>query len=119
MDDRELMSIRADTLFIHDARGRLVALDLTNGSAKPIAIRAAGWCRSPILYKQNRPYPAANGQKLSQYIGQFAIFPCTANQVRLPTPTRVPNFISAIGAHGDGLICWTDTKAVFAVPAPR
>ena len=97
-------------------RRRLIALDLLHGRQRPIAPWTAAWCRAPILYTQRTPYRSANGLRLTQYVGQFALYPCNAKGRRRNRGT-VPSFVPAIGARSSDFIAWTDTKAVVAVPA--
>jgi hypothetical protein len=114
---QKLLPPRLDTKSIALPNGRrgTVALDLLHGNHHAIAPSTAAWCRIPILYKQRSAYPAGNGAKLTTYIGQFALYPCSAQGRRRKTPTVVPSFVTAIGAHSNGLIAWTDTKGVVAV----
>src|SRR5262249_44182884 len=64
---------------------RLVALDLRSGRQRPVAASAAAWCRKPVLYKQR-------GSRLTTYIGQFSLYPCTAKGRRRTTSAAPPSF---------------------------
>ena len=114
-----LLPPRIDTnsIVLPSIRRRLIALDLLNGRRRPIAPSTAAWCRAPILYKQRTPYRTANGVNVTEYVGQFALYPCSAKGRRRKTRAAVPSFVPAIGARSSGFIAWTDTKAVVAVPA--
>ena len=57
---------------------------------------------------------AANGERFTHYVGQFALYPCTARGRRRATPSRVPSFVAAIGARAGGVVAWSDTNAVIA-----
>jgi hypothetical protein len=69
-----------------------------------------------VLYKQREGYQA-NGSRLTTYIGQFALYPCTAKGRRRTTHAAPPGFVSAIGVHSANVIAWTDTNGVVAVQA--
>lgn len=116
---QRLLPPRIDTneIVLLRNRRRPIALDLLNGRQRPIAPSTAAWCRAPILYEQRTPYRTANGAKLTKYVGQFALYPCSAKGRRRKTGPAVPSFVPTIGAHSGGVIAWTDTKAVRAVAA--
>ena len=94
---------------------RLIALELVHGRTRPIAPSAAAWCRAPVLYRQRTGYPGANGSRLTEYVGQFALYPCTTRGRRRATHDAPPSFLSAIAAHSGGVIAWTDKKGIVAV----
>jgi len=106
--------IGADSIVL--PRGnRLIALDLLHGSTRPIAPAAGAWCRAPVLYRQRTAYSGANGARLTEYIGQFALFPCTARGGGRATRAAPPSFLSTITARSGGVVAWTDKHGVVAV----
>lgn len=115
---QRLLPPRIDANTIVLPRGnRLVALDLLRGRTRAVAASAAAWCRAPVLYKQREGYQGANGSRLTTYIGQFALYPCTAKGRRRTTRAAPPRFVSAIGVRAENVIAWTDTAGVAAVRA--
>jgi hypothetical protein len=99
------------TIVLREKGRRTTAVDLADGSHRPIPRTAAGWCREPILYKLR----LAGASVL--YVGQFALFTCAANGERLTTPTHAPAFVGSIGARIDDLVIWSTRGAIIAVPA--
>jgi outer membrane protein assembly factor BamB len=98
--------LAAYTVMLTAPDGRLVALNLTNGSTRPVPSAAVAWCRSLVTYNIDKHV----------YIGQPSMFPCNDQQHSVPTPTRVPSFVGAIGASADGLVAWSESSAVVAAP---
>jgi hypothetical protein len=92
-----------NSIVVRDARRRLVALDLGDGSTVPMSAAAGAWCRKKIVYA-------------NRYAGQDAAFPCTAANRKRSEPRSVPAFIAEIGARVGGLAVWTDTKGLRAAP---
>jgi hypothetical protein len=70
--------IAADTIALRTPRG-FVALDLATGAHRPISPTTSAWCRKLVSWHQRVPYPGAGGRSLSIHIGQYGLFPCTAN----------------------------------------
>jgi len=102
---QRLLPPRLDTRSIALPNGgrRIVALDLVHGSHHPIAPSTAAWCRALIVYQQRSAYRAGNGARLTTYIGQFALYPCTDQGRRRKTATVAPNFVASIGARATAL----------------
>jgi outer membrane protein assembly factor BamB len=96
--------VAAYTVILTAPDGRLVALNLANGSTRPVPGAAIVWCRSLVTYSTNN----------QEYLGQYGMFPCDAQQQPVPTPQRAPSFVGAIGASADGLIAWSESSAVVA-----
>jgi hypothetical protein len=109
--------LSATTVVLRNTRGELVAVNLRTGRRRPVAPSAHGWCNGQITYKLNVAYPPGSGAGTTHYVGQLALFPCTAAGKRVTAPDRVPAFIGAVGARGGSLIAWTDIRGVFAAPA--
>jgi hypothetical protein len=106
-----------NTVVLRDGRRRPVALDLARGSRRAVTATAQGWCRKPTQYRQAIAYETGNGPPVHDYVGQFALFPCTAStQHRVPLAGRVQAFVGAIGARTASLIAWSDTTGVIARP---
>jgi hypothetical protein len=95
---------------------RLVALDLRNGSTKPLAASARAWCRGLTTYKEKIPFNTSIGTSLTVYVGQYSLYPCTAAGKRVPTPKTAPRFVGGIGALAAGTVAWSDPRGVVAVP---
>jgi outer membrane protein assembly factor BamB len=119
--DRDLLGLRrlppqiaANTVVLADARGGLITLNLANGARAATTPSRRAWCRAPLTYTESVPYTANNGLSTTHYIGQFGLYPCTTTAVRRPQPTRIPNFVGAIGAEADGLVAWSDSTGVTA-----
>jgi outer membrane protein assembly factor BamB len=106
----------ANSIILRDKTGTYMDLNLRTGARHGISAAAPGWCRGSILYKQAVPYQAAN-HTITTYVGQLSLFPCLATSKRLETPRQAPTFVGAIGAKADGLVAWSDTTGVIAVPA--
>jgi PQQ-like domain len=106
-----------NTIVLRDRRGRPVALDLAKGSSRAVPGTAQGWCSKPIQYRQAIGYETGDSPLVHDYVGQFALFRCTAStQHRVPVPSRVQAFLAAIGTRSAGLIAWSDTSGVIARP---
>ena len=93
--------------------GKLVALNLATGSQQQTTATAPAWCRNLVEYHEQIPY-RADGISSKIYIGQFGLYPCTSAQKPLATPKPIPAFVSAIGAHADGLVAWAENTGVIA-----
>lgn len=106
--------VALNTVVLATAAHRLIILNLNTGSRHPASPDVPAWCRAPLLYTQHTPYPAANGRSITQYVGQFSLYPCTASGQRLATPKRVQSFLAAIGARSDGLTAWSENSDVIA-----
>jgi outer membrane protein assembly factor BamB len=102
--------IGTTTIVLRDTNGA-IAIDLADGSHRSMPATASGWCREPILYKLRI------AGRSTPYGGQFALFACTVNGVRLATPKRAPAFVGVIGAHTVGLVIWSDRRGIVAAPA--
>jgi hypothetical protein len=101
------------------AGGHFVALDLASGHHHRLAGSARGWCRKVSRYREHAAYRPASGPPLTNYVGQYVLFPCRADRRSLPTPERAPAFVGDIGARVDGLVAWSDPQGIVAVPAAR
>jgi hypothetical protein len=99
--------------------GHLVALDLASGRRRRLSPSARAWCAKITQYKEHSPYGSAAGPPTASYLGQYALFPCRPDSRRLPPPRRAPAFLGDMGARAAGLVAWSDTSGVFAVPAAR
>ena len=108
--------IDANTIVLPRGK-RLIALDLLHGRKRPIAASVAAWCRAPVLYKQREGYQGANGSRLTTYVGQSALYPCTASGRRRAARAAPPGFVSAIGVHAGDVVAWTDRSGLVAVNA--
>jgi hypothetical protein len=97
----------ATTVVLHGKKG-LTAIDLAGGTWHAVAPTVPGWCSEPMLYKLRF------GGRSSLYVGQFALFACSANGKRLARPSRAPGFIGAIAARTDALIVWSSRNGVSA-----
>lgn len=106
--------VAANTIVLPLADGRLITLNLANGSQHATSTRAPAWCRKPILYTQRIPYTPGDGHSYTNYIGQFALYPCTSAQQTLTTPNPVPAFVGTIGAQQDGLTAWSENTGIIA-----
>ncbi len=93
----------------------LVALDLSTGKSRPIAASASAWCERPITYRLAKSDYYRG--KIGMYIGQSALFPCSAGGPRVNGLAAVPAFVAKVGAHAGGMTAWTDSTAVHAVPS--
>ena len=100
-----------DTIAMHNRTGRLVALNLRNGSSHPIS-SATGWCRKTITYRLSHTVYYRGGG--GEYVGQAALYPCTSSGTRIATPATIPALVSRIGTDTAGIVAWTDTNAVHA-----
>jgi PQQ-like domain len=109
--------LSANTVVLRNTRGELVAVNLRTGRRRRVASSAHGWCNGQITYELKVAYPPGSGAGSTHYVGQLALFPCTAAGKRVATPDRVPSFIGAAGARAGSLIAWTDMRGVFAAPA--
>jgi outer membrane protein assembly factor BamB len=98
--------VAAYTVVLTAPDGRFVALNLASGSTRPMPGAAIAWCRPLLTYNTDN----------QEYIGQYGISPCNDQQHAVPTPTRVPSFVSAIGASADDLVAWSEPSAVVAAP---
>ena len=111
-----------NTILVRSRTGRFVDLDLLTGAQHTASASSHGWCRSAITYEQAVPYQGGGGGgtpvvTISTYVGEQSLFPCLATGKRLPTPARVPSLVDRIGATTDGIVAWSDTTGVNAVPA--
>jgi hypothetical protein len=104
------------TVAIHDARRRLVLLDLTSGSVTSLQAGITFWCNKILTYKDDVGYPDRNGQTITNYVGQFATFPCDPSGRVRPVPSSVPSFAGNSGT-ADGLAAWSQKTGVFTAPA--
>jgi outer membrane protein assembly factor BamB len=99
--------------------GRFAALDLASGRRRPLGRSARAWCWKFTHYKEHAAYQPATGPPSTLYLGQYAVFPCRLDFRRLPTPRRAPAFLGQVGARAAGLVSWSDTGGIVAVPASR
>jgi hypothetical protein len=105
-----------DTIVVGDGAQR-VALNLRNGSHRPVSATAAAWCEGMILYRLS--HTAYYGGKGGQYAGAGGLFACSADGHRRATPAKLPGLVRAVGATADGMTGWTDTNGtVRAQPSP-
>lgn len=122
---RELALLRLDlppqvgpaTVVLPATGGRLVTIDLETGESHPATATTPAWCRAPIMYHENIPYPLLNGQSTNSYEGQEGLAPCTAAGRSTPTPKTIPSFVAAIGARSDGFTAWSTATGVTAAPS--
>jgi hypothetical protein len=105
-----------ERIILRDRTGGYIDLDLRTGTHHSVAPAARGWCRGAIIYRQAVPYQAS-GRKITTYVGQGSLFPCLATGKRLPTPARASTLVADIGARANGVVAWSDTAGVIAVPA--
>ena len=105
-----------ERLVLRDQGGSYVDLDLRTGVRHRVDRTARGWCRGEIVYHQAIPYDTSHGP-VTKYVGQGSLFPCVATGARLPTPPRAGAVAAAIGAKANGIVAWSDTGGVIAVPA--
>ena len=105
-----------ERIVLRDRTGRYMDLDLRTGARHRVAPTARGWCRGAMIDRQTVPYATA-GQRITTYIGQGSLFPCAANGTRLPIPARASALVADIGATTHGVVAWSDTSGVIAVPA--
>jgi PQQ-like domain len=101
------------------ARGRFAALDLASGRRRRLDPSARAWCTTITRYKEHTAYQPAVGPPSATYVGQYALFPCRPDFRRLPAPRRAPAFLADLVAHAAGLVAWSDTGGIVAVPASR
>jgi outer membrane protein assembly factor BamB len=99
------------------ARGHFTALDLANGRHRTLDSSARVWCTKITQYKERSPYQPSSGPPITTYLGQYALYPCRPDARRLSAPSRAPAFLGGIGARAAGLVAWSDTSGVVAVPA--
>jgi hypothetical protein len=107
--------LAADTIAIKGPAGRAVALDLATGKTSGLPAHAVAWCQTTIQYRLSHTQYYAG--KSGVYIGQNALFACTADGRRLAVPGRPPSFVGAIGATTAGMTAWTDAAAVHGQPS--
>jgi hypothetical protein len=101
---------------LREPGGTLVTVDLATGSRHDVTPAAPAWCRSLLQYRATAPYQAEPGESTTRYIGQYALYPCTAAGTQTPAPARIPSFVSQIGAQSGGLVAWSEKDAVVAAP---
>jgi hypothetical protein len=93
---------------------RRIALDLRNGKTRRVRAGTRAWCQRPILYQLAHAAYYHGGRGL--YVGQDALYPCTATGRRLALPAKIPSLLGRIGATTEGITAWTDTQTVHAEP---
>jgi outer membrane protein assembly factor BamB len=104
-------------ILVHDRAGRLIRLDLRDGSHRRAASSSVGWCRSPLSYREEVAYPAG-GFATTTYYGQNAIYACDGRRRHVARPATVPGYLGSLGARVGALVAWTSTTgAVVAAPA--
>jgi hypothetical protein len=108
----------ANTIVLRNSGGRLLALDLATGRRAPTGPGTPAWCRSQTTYRESVPFKSTSVPEASlhTYVGQPSLYPCSASGARASVPKRIPTFVSAIGARIDGLVAWSDSRVVYAVP---
>jgi outer membrane protein assembly factor BamB len=104
-----------DTVAIRTGAHRLVALDLRNGSTRPISPSTHAWCQRAIEY--HLAGTGYYGGRSGLYVGQDALYPCTPDGGRTALPTAVPALVGHVGAVVDGMTAWTDRNAVHGEPS--
>ena len=88
-------------------------LDLETGKATPLSKqRGALACTEQTTYRVKVPYRTAHG-KLHRYLGQPAVFACTAEGVR---SEGAPPGATSLPMGGSRLAAWSDTTGVYAAP---
>jgi hypothetical protein len=97
--------------------GRLFAVDLRDGATRALPATARAWCRHAVFYPLSPAYTPSVGPPITQHVGQYALYPCTAAGSRLPVSARAPAFVGEIGARAAGVVAWSDAGGVIAVPS--
>jgi hypothetical protein len=89
-------------------------VDLLTGATERLAANAKAWCERVITYKlsDSTYYHGGSGG----YVGQLAVFPCTASGASSPIPVTIPSFVRQTGASADGVTAWTEARGVYAEP---
>jgi hypothetical protein len=105
----------ATRIVLRTPSGNYVDLDLRTGARHAVARTTPAWCRGSITYPESVPYRTA-GHRLTVYVGQASVYPCDAGGSRTAIPAHVPSFI-AVGSTTNGVVAWSDTTGVIAVPA--
>jgi hypothetical protein len=103
-----------ETIAVRNNSGAFESLDLRTGARHGIARSGTAWCSRFTQYRLAIGYPSGRGRVIHNYIGQYAVIPCTSAGRRAKQPTRIPQFV---GAATSGLVAWSDTHGVFAAPA--
>jgi hypothetical protein len=101
----------AARILLRGRNGGYVALDLRTGARHAVARTTPAWCRGPITYSIGPPDPKGS----TIYNGQSSLYPCNAAGARRAIPAHVPRFV-ATNSTTDGVVAWSDTKRVLAVP---
>lgn len=105
--------LASTTLILTGRSGTPVVLNLANGTQTAPPHGGTAWCQSVTTYHENVPYQAGNGQSISQYVGDYALFPCDGQEHPVATPTSVPSFV---GPQVGGLVAWSEASQVAAAP---
>src|SRR5581483_5269754 len=101
--------VGSTAILVRDRDGRLVRLDLRDGSHRRATPGSVGWCRSPLSYREQIAYPAG-GFATTTYYGQNAIYACDGSQRHVARPGTVPAYVGGLGASAAGLVAWTNAS---------
>lgn len=107
------------TVVVRDERGRLTALDLRSGASRHVAGSMPAWCRKSLRYTDLPGWTAPGGKRVTSYVGQDALTPCTADGKPRSAPVTVPRFVADFGAAAGGSAFWSGVKGVGAAPYAR
>jgi len=98
-------------IVLQNGHNQLLALNLRSGVSSPVSPMAPAWCRSVVSYSEALPYA---GTSVTNYIGQFSLYPCIADGHLRAAPDQAPSLVRDIGADADGLTAWSENAGVSA-----
>jgi hypothetical protein len=108
--------VSTQAIVLRTPAGQLVVLNVITGARIPAIGNALAWCNKIVSYHMAVPY-VAGGRSLHEYVGQYALAPCTPDGHPMKAPTHGTAAVSGLLAKARGELAWMEQGAVVAVPA--
>jgi hypothetical protein len=108
--------VSATGVVLHARNGRQVVLDVVTGAQRPLPPGTITWCSKIVSYTMTVAYQAGNGHNLHDYVGQYALSPCTPTGKPAPVPSHGTTAMNGLVAQSNGEYAWMQQGAVVAVP---